>query len=162
METNIIDDGVITHDFPVWREKANFILAVRLGDPDIPKEWKWEQIWAKKVNENLFEICCIPFFAYGLALGYLINTKTLDEKQYVINEIVKKSEHITYRIWFINTDNWNTIIDDITNLGCLVEARWEKSKLIAVDAPNFEIKEKLELYSTDLESKGIAKCEIGM
>lgn len=162
MKTNTIDDKVITHDFPVWREKANFILAVRLIDPDIPKQWKWEQIWARQINENLFEICCVPFFAYGLALGDIINSKSSDDKQYIVNEIVKKSGHTTYRIWFTITDNWNNIIEDITEIGCLVEVRWEKSKLISVDAPDFETKEKLELYLTDLESREIAKCEIGM
>jgi hypothetical protein len=158
----IKNNQIIVHDFPAWREHSNFIIAAKLVEPDSPNEWRWEQIWARKIDENLFEICCIPFFTYGLALGDLINTKPSNGRQYVINEIVEKSGHITYRIWFLNTGNWNGIIDDITNLGCIVEVRWEKSKLIAVDAPNFEIKEKLELYLTELESKGSAKCELSI
>lgn len=160
MKTNPENDGVITHDFPVWRKKANFILALNLAGPDVPKEWKWEQIWARKIEDNTFEVCCIPFFAYGLALGDLVNTHTLNGKQYVINEVIERMEHSTFRVWFLEIEKWSFVIKNIQKLGCLVEIRWEKSKLIAIDAPAPEIRSKLESYLKDLESMGIVTCEI--
>ncbi len=100
------NDGVITHDFPVWRKKANFILALNLEESDVPKNWKWEQIWAMQVENNIFEVCCIPFFAYGVALGDLVTTHTLNGKQYVVNKVVERKGHSTFRIWFQNMDRW--------------------------------------------------------
>lgn len=161
MESNGGDHKTITHDFPVWREKANFILAVRLNDPDVPKEWEWEQIWARQVEENVFEICCVPFFAYGLALGDFVNTATVEGKKYSINEILEKNGHTTYRIWFRDLDKWNSVIENIKDLDCLVEIRWEKSKLIAVDAPTSEVRNTLESYLTELEAVGIIRFEAG-
>jgi hypothetical protein len=49
----------IVRDFPVWRDKSNFILAVRLKESDVPDNWKWEQIWVRQMEENLFEVCCM-------------------------------------------------------------------------------------------------------
>ena len=28
-----------------------------------------EQLWARRLDEERFEVCCIPFFAYDVALG---------------------------------------------------------------------------------------------
>lgn len=162
MKDNSSKTDVITHDFPVWREKSNFILAKYLGESDTELKYKWEQIWARQLEENLFEICCIPFFAYGLALGDLVDTTTQDDKEYSINKVLKKSGHTTYRIWFTDIKEWDLITGHIINMGCLVEKRWDKSKLIAVDAPDSEIQEELESYLTVRESLGGVKCEIGI
>lgn len=55
----------VTHQFPVRRDEANFILMFKL---DIHLESDYEQLWMRKLDNGLFEICCIPFFADGLAL----------------------------------------------------------------------------------------------
>jgi hypothetical protein len=163
METNGGDHKTITHEFPVWRETSDFILAKRLNESDVPEKWKWEQIWARQILDNVFEICCIPFFSYGLALGDWVNTKPLDERKYVINDIVEKKGHTTYRVWFQSKAEWNSTIDEIQTLGCLVEVRWEKSGLIAIDAPNSTIREKLENFLRNLEETTLdIEWEIGI
>ena len=61
------------HLNPVWREKANFIIgAVVPSLKNNPKEKVWEQLWARKIDNDHYEICCIPMFAYGLALGDVV------------------------------------------------------------------------------------------
>ena len=162
METNGGDHKTITHDFPVWREKANFILAAHLDDPDVPKKWKWEQIWARQIQDNVFEICCIPFVTYGLALGDLVGTEPLNERTFVINKVLEKKGHTTYRIWFLDMDKWKSVTEAVRDLGCSVEIRWEKSKLIAIDAPTDEIAKLLNVYVRELEADGVAKYEIGI
>jgi hypothetical protein len=54
------------HPNPVWREKAKFIILAFLERKDAHNHW--EQMWAKKTDENTF-ILCIPFFTQGLNLG---------------------------------------------------------------------------------------------
>lgn len=58
----------IQHFNPVWREDANFIIGIEINisSGDDPS---WEQLWSRKISENRFMICCIPFFPYNLSLG---------------------------------------------------------------------------------------------
>lgn len=160
MKTNGENAKMITHDFPVWRKKANFIVAAQIREPDISDLVKWEQIWTRQLEENVFEICCIPFLVYGLSLGDFVNTTRVEGEDYIIDEIVKKNGHITYRVWFFDISEWDIVVKQIKKLGCLVEIRWDKSKLIAVDVPTIEARKKLEVYLTELEAGGSVKCEI--
>jgi hypothetical protein len=161
METNGGNNNIITHDFPVWREKANFIIAVRLHD-DVPNAVDWEQIWSTQVEENVFEVCCIPFFAYNIALGDLVTTSRQGSRKYAIEKVVEQSGHKTYRIWFLNMDNWGIAVHAIRKLGCLVEKRWERSKLISVDAPTFAVAEQLEAYLKKQEDNQELNYEVGL
>lgn len=151
----------ITHDFPVWRDQANFILASRLNEPDVPEKYKWEQIWARQIKENLFELCCIPFFTYGLALGDHVSAATFEGREFVINRLEKSGGQKTYRLWFLEISNWGSIIDEISGLGCFAEVRWEESKLISASAPSPETKKLLENYLVKLKSKGEITWEPG-
>ncbi len=157
----VANHKTITHEFPIWRDKADFILVIHLSELDVPKEWKWEQIWAKQLGINVFEICCIPFVSYGLALGDWVTTRPFEERTYVIDRIVKKNGHTTYRVWFNSKRDWGSTIDDLQNLGCFVEARWEKSGLIAVDAPGPSVRSKVEVYLKALEATWDIEWEIG-
>ncbi len=157
-----MQQDTITHDFPVWREKANFILAVRLSNqPDVSQQWKWEQLWARQIEENIFEICCIPFFAYGLAIGDLVTTTPKEEKQYVIDKVIKKSGYQTFRIWILDVNKKDSIIEKLTSLRYLVEVRGQNSKLIAINSMNNEASQILEKYLTDLEFAGELNYEHG-
>lgn len=147
------ENETITHDFPVWRDRADFILASRLTEPDVPEKYKWEQVWTRQVQENLFEICCIPFFTYGLALGDFVSAATIEGKEFVISRLEKSSGHRSYRLWFLDISNWASVIDGIRDLGCFAEVRWENSKLISVSAPSPETISLLEGYLYDLTSK---------
>ena len=155
------ENETITHDFPAWRDRSDFILACRLEGEDVPDKYSWEQIWARQINETVFEVCCIPFFSYGLALGDVVNVATLEKKEYVIAGLQKSSGHKTYRIWFLNVSNWASVIDEINLLGCLVEVRWEKSALISLSAPTPDTKILLENYLLNLKSSGEITWECG-
>lgn len=156
------DQKTITHDFPIWREKADFILAARLTEADVPKGFKWEQIWAKRVGDGTFEICCIPFVSYGLALGDWVSTKPVEERTYVINQIVQRSGHHTYRVWFNSTMRRGSTIYQIQKLGCLVEERWKDSNLVAVDSPDPGSSMELEHILKDLEETLDIEWESGI
>jgi Domain of unknown function (DUF4265) len=159
IEEFYMQQNTIDHIFPVWREKANFILAVALTNADVPKEWKWEQIWARQIEENIFEICCIPFFAYGLALGDLVDTHTVEGKDYVIKSLVKSSNNKTIRVWMLDLDNKDSVVESITKLGCLVEFRSENSKLISVAALTDSSAKEIRSYLSKMELGGFLNYE---
>ncbi|UAL29269.1 DUF4265 domain-containing protein [Nocardioides rotundus] len=82
-----------THAEPVWRERANFIINAPL-----PEAGRFEQLWAKQVGENQFEICCIPFFLYDLALGDTVETAPQGSRQYVLSRVLNRSGRYLPRV----------------------------------------------------------------
>lgn len=129
MET---DDEVI-HESPAWRERANYIIAARIVSDGTNSQW--EQLWARQIAQNRFELCCIPFFVYDLALGDEVETGLIGEERYVIRRVVRQSGHYTFRVWFHDDTARKEVPSDIVHLGCLIEWRWTSSNLLAVDAP---------------------------
>jgi hypothetical protein len=56
---------VAVHLAPVWRERANCLIFANIAEGGLPK--RWEQLWARRVGDARFVLCCIPFFAYDRA-----------------------------------------------------------------------------------------------
>jgi hypothetical protein len=120
------------HLNPVWREKENFIIgAVVPSLKNNPKEKVWEQLWARKIDNDHYEICCIPMFAYGLVLGDLVE---IDQRLMIIN-ISQKSGRVTIRVWLNEQtpqEKREELTDKILGLGCLLE--WYSQHLLGVDS----------------------------
>src|SRR5437016_12137654 len=60
----------VIHPEPVWRERADFIISA----PLLLEEGRAEQLSAWHEEDHLFEICCIPFFVFDVALGDVVET----------------------------------------------------------------------------------------
>lgn len=60
------------HRDPVWRHRSNFVIGAAL-EPSVTGVDS-EQLWARRVGERPFELCCIPFLTYGLALAGVVET----------------------------------------------------------------------------------------
>jgi hypothetical protein len=124
-------DYVAIHENPVWRDQADSILRIHLEKVD--EQNHWEQLWAKKISDNLFSVCCIPFFAYHLALGDEVETDT----HYTVTRIASISGHVTFRVWFadsLNTSIKDQVINQAEKIGCLFE--WSSANLLALSAQN--------------------------
>ncbi len=124
------------HLNPIWRDRANFIIHAKcIDDEDDPANPKFEQLWSKRIADNTFEICCIPFFIYDLALGDEVETSAEGQMQYVVQRVIKPSGHYTFRVWFGNSSDNNArneVPQEIARLGCLLE--WSSINLLAIDA----------------------------
>jgi hypothetical protein len=82
----------VVHSDPVWRERADFIIGAPLHE-----EGRAEQLWARRLDEPLlFEICCIPFFLYDVALGDVVQTDASSE----LARVVEPSGRFVFRAWF--------------------------------------------------------------
>lgn len=125
----------LTHPTQVWPERTNFIIGARVPSDDDSDVQRWEQLWARQISDNRFEICCIPFFVYNIALGDEVETGPELGKQYMIQRVTKPSGHYTYRVWFGDTAHppaRQELVDAVTRLGCLCE--WSSEDLLAIDA----------------------------
>jgi hypothetical protein len=153
MQTN-----ALVHRNPVWRERANYIIGAwcpRKGDTTCQT---WEQLWSRQTAANRFEICCIPFFAYGLTLGDDVET----DPEYMITRVVTPSGHSTFRAWFCESPE-PTLQDELAvevgRLGCLME--WYSARLLGIDASSRSQAQAVDDFLHGKEEIGQLVYEIG-
>jgi len=123
-----------------------------------PKEKVWEQLRARKLDNNLYEICCIPIFAYGLALGDVVE---IDQK-FMIIKVSQKSGRVTIRVWLneqISQEDREELSTKILNIGCLLE--WYSQRLLGVATDSHMMTQSmiktLEIY----KKSGLLEFEYG-
>lgn len=128
-----VSDVHATHQCPVHREKADFLIRAKLKDGG--EEQKWEQLWVRQIDTHKFVVCCIPFFTWDMDLGDEVETTN----DYVFTRVLKPSGYRTHRIWFGNSLDTDThdVAQTLQNLGAEVE--WSSRNLLAVSAANEEI-----------------------
>lgn len=57
----------IVHEDPVGRAESNYIGQADLAPFDL--DGQVEQLWVRSEEDGTYALACIPFMAYGLALG---------------------------------------------------------------------------------------------
>jgi Domain of unknown function (DUF4265) len=118
------DELISVHVQPAWRQHANYIIRAAL-----PECGRVEQLWARKINERQFELCCIPFFLFDVALGDVVEADPANQ----MVRVIKPSGRFVFRAWFgESADQQLSIIEELESLGALVERA--SPNLIAVDA----------------------------
>jgi hypothetical protein len=146
----------MAHPEPVWRDRADFILGAQ--SPDDPS--LYEQLWARRIDEVRFEICCIPFLIYDLALGDEVEA---DARTLNLTRVVRASGGYTFRAWFedpTNRGSADAITANIADIGCLFE--WNASgNLLAIHASDKELASTVSGYLLDLERNGALTYETG-
>ncbi len=144
------------HNEPVWRDRANFVIAADIASS--PDKRGWEQLWARKIADQRFEICCIPFFAYDLALGDEVET----DGDHVLCRVVKPSGRFTFRVWFgssTDPDDRTRVTEVLQREGC--EHEWSSENLLAIDAPTQETAQALANALAALQQDGRVTYETG-
>jgi len=122
-------DYVAVHESPVWGNKSDFIIRIYLEKNEGRNEW--EQLWAKQVDDRRFTLCCIPFFAYNLALGDEVET----DDHYIVQSVVKLSGQFTFRVWFGDSTKpgiKDELLRQLEEMGALFE--WSSANLLAISA----------------------------
>ncbi|MCU0310681.1 MAG: DUF4265 domain-containing protein [Acidimicrobiales bacterium] len=144
-----------THDDPVWRDRSNFII-----NAELPEAGRFEQLWARKRSDDTFEICCIPFFLYDLALGDVVRTTAKGDHKYILSEVVSPSQRYVFRVWFGASDiPTSVVVDRLESLGALME--WSSANLLAVDARGQQHAQEIADYLAGEESRGELVFETG-
>jgi hypothetical protein len=140
------------HSDPVWRERADFIIAAPL-----PEEGRAEQLWTRRLGEPLlFEICCIPFFLYDVALGDVVQT----DAGYELAGVVEPSGRFVFRAWFGDSFHpRQEIAEQLGDIGALLE--WSSTNLLAVDAADAQEAQIVADFLSDQEVRGQLKYETG-
>jgi hypothetical protein len=148
----------VVHEEPVWRDRANFIVNAALPPGDQPK--RFEQLWTRQVGDDQFEVCCVPFFLYDIALGDVVRTAPRGDRRYVVERVIRPSGRYVFRVWlgesFMPRE---TIAEQLRDLGALTE--WSSVNLLAVDAENAEQAQVVADYLDAREKRGELMFETG-
>jgi hypothetical protein len=96
---------ITAHVNPVRRPVPSFMLRASLND--IESGDNYEQLWAKRASEDRYEVCCIPFFAYDLALGDVV--RAYADTGYVIQSVEQRSGNGVVRVAVKHRDDVDAV-----------------------------------------------------
>lgn len=154
MTTSDSEDNIATHSNPARKSRADFIISAPIDFND--GEIRWEQFWAKQLGGGEYEICCIPFFTYGIALGDIVITKPRSGKEYVVNSVVRTSGRRLLRFWLGDAPAQQAIAFADWLLSHELSFECSSKNLIAVDVPDDSAKATLiEDFERSFSNSGI-------
>jgi Domain of unknown function (DUF4265) len=128
----VVDESKIaSHDEPAARGRANYVVRLGLTADGMPGHY--EQVWTRTDDGQKHEVCCIPFFVYGLSLGDVIRTIAPDGAY----RVESKGGHRTIRVAFPDEADAHTRHEDLhgalARIGVLTEFRGHARGYCAVD-----------------------------
>ena len=122
-------DNMAWHYAPV--HSSDFFIRADLSAHGMTG--RFEQLWVKKVGEKQFQISCVPFFTYGIALGDTVQT----DDDFTFQRVIAKAGHRTLRIAVGNKSRQDQLHEVlhrwVDNTGLLYE--WYSPGYLAVDLP---------------------------
>ncbi|MEU0435796.1 DUF4265 domain-containing protein [Streptomyces sp. NPDC006290] len=137
-----------SHDDPVHRTGHGHLARVDLAPFDLEK--RIEQLWLSKVDDG-YEVGCIPFWAYGLALGDVV---AVSNDGYV-SGIVRKSGRRVLRVLFLeprpSTDSRVPLRGVLDSVGLLSE--WNGDRFVAIDVPDeSEMRQVYDVLNSEIQN----------
>lgn len=143
------------HRDPIWRDRADFIIAIAIdpGSTSIATE----QLWVRRVDDRHFELCCIPFFAYDVALGDRVEV----DADFLVRRVVHPSGRYVFRVHFVRPESRfrDEVVRELTERGALVE--WSSAGMFAVDAQDARHAQQIADYLAQQEHLGRLAYETG-
>lgn len=122
----------IVHESPVRQGDSDYIARADLAPFGF--EGEAEQFWLKRLEDGSFEMCCIPFRAYGISLGDIV---TLSPDGAEIARLVRKSGRKVLRVFLLETPDVLSVAREfdaeVSRLGLLGE--WSGDRHAAIDVP---------------------------
>jgi len=142
------------HTDPVWRDRADFIIAASIdpGSTGITTE----QLWARSLDDARFELCCIPFFAYDLALGDTVEV----DADHLVSRVVEPSGRYVFRVHFGSPEQpRDEVMDQLAGMDVLTE--WSSDSLVALDARDHDHAQQVADVLQEREDRGHLVFETG-
>ena len=130
--------SIAVHREPIWRDRADFIAFADISESDVAHR---EQLWVRKVRIGIAEICCVPFFVYGVSLGDLVSIDSNGR----IRGVVQESGRYVFRVYVAGHDSReHDTLEGLQALGAGIE--WSSRSMYAVDAVSLEAAQAFSAY----------------
>ncbi|MES5823295.1 DUF4265 domain-containing protein [Streptomyces sp. RG80] len=124
----------IVHADPVGRGESNYIAQAHLAPFGLPGQI--EQLWLRPEGNDTYALACIPFMAYGLALGDRVRLSSAAR----VVEVVRTGGHRVLRTLLRPSADAerlgrsaHLIKNSIKESGLLSE--WHGEHFVAIDVP---------------------------
>ncbi|HMM94847.1 DUF4265 domain-containing protein [Phycicoccus sp.] len=151
------DSKIVTHGDPIGRAQTNYIHRIAVNDPP---DGQFEQVWTRTDDGEVFELCCIPFFAYGVSFGDRI--RIADDGVF---QLVRKGDHRTIRVAIYDAEYAHKRHAEFHALITSTGVRWETlghaSSYWALDIEGSEQAHELIRVLTPLSEARILDWEWG-
>lgn len=137
---------------------ADSLISAIVPPIDGVNEECWERLWAKKVGQNQYRVCSIPFYLYDLHLDDEVETNT----DGLVTRVTRSANHYTFRALFKATGRPSARRDlrsEINRIGLRVE--WRSENLVAIDAATAESAQEIADFLLDAEEAGDLEYETG-
>ena len=121
----------IVHDDPVLRADSNYIAQIALAPFGFDDEV--EQVWLHRTADGSATLCCIPFRAYGVALGDSVRIS--DDS--IVTEVLARSGRRVLRALVVDEPDPTRAVTElqqrITDTG--LRSEWSGDRHVAIDVP---------------------------
>lgn len=124
----------VVHVDPVERKDSNYLAQVDLAPFGL--DGRFEQVWLHDLGDGSYALACIPFMAYGLALGDVVRLAP-DGR---VAEVVRRAGHRALRVLLKEDEDaarWAGTVDAarlcVASAGLLSE--WHGPRFVSVDLP---------------------------
>jgi hypothetical protein len=128
------ESKIVTHASPAARDRSNYIVRLNLTGDGMPDHY--EQMWTRTDDERHHELCCIPFFTYGLSLGDVL-TMTGEDGAY---RVESKGGNRTIRVAIHDAsyahEQHEGLHSALIQVGALAEFRGHANSYCAIDIVN--------------------------
>ncbi|HEX6076331.1 MAG TPA: DUF4265 domain-containing protein [Micromonosporaceae bacterium] len=125
----------IVHESPVGRSNQNHIAMVDLS----PFGFRnlMEQLWLTPLGEKKYQVSCIPFRVYGMALNDIVE---LDSTARHVKSVVGRSGHRAFRVFFAPALSGTDLPAVVARVEAAVteaglKFEWSGNRHIAIDLP---------------------------
>lgn len=125
----------LTHTNPAKRGERNYIARADLAPFGFPG--LFEQMWLGDLGQGVYEVRCIPFRVYGLALGDLVG---ISSDGTLINSLLRSSGNRVLRILVIPSLTKERLAVISVSLGMAAERlgllfEWSGDRHVSIDIP---------------------------
>jgi hypothetical protein len=124
----------IVHQDPVGRAESNYIAQADLAPFDL--DGQIEQLWLHPEEDGTYTVACIPFMAYGLALGDRVRLSPAAR----VLEVAQASGHRVLRTLLRPSADAERLGRSISHIkNSIKESRllseWHGDHFVAIDVP---------------------------
>jgi hypothetical protein len=150
----------VVHDKPAWRDRSTSVIRATVRNPPDGETW-YEQLWARKIDDGRYELCCIPFATYDYALGDVVEVGPGGDSAYLIHGVVERSGRVVLRAWLADStrETWDALQGMLRFRRLQFEFR--KPALVAIDVADQEAAAEVEAELRELEKAGRLRYERG-
>ncbi|WP_344158227.1 DUF4265 domain-containing protein [Kribbella yunnanensis] len=126
---------IVVHENPVLRNEANYIARIWLAPFGL--EGQYEQVWLRRREDGLAEMCCIPFCFYGISLRDVVRVAWQDS---TVTEVMQRSGRRVLRALLVQEMTEEQVAKVVVETEALCAAaglliEWNGNRHVAIDIP---------------------------